>query len=84
MGLIGTIDAERLNESCRTDAVGCSWLNYLHYMYYRVLIRYPTRFTLRRLVTTTSLIAGKDQGGSADVEVQMTNGKANVCIGVED
>lgn len=84
MDLISTIDVERLDKSCRTDAMGCSWLNYPHYVYHRVLIGYPTRLASWRLMTTTSLIAGKDQGGSAGVEVQTTNGKAKVSIGIKD
>lgn len=84
VGLIGTIDAERLDESRRTDVVGCSWLNYPCCVYHRALIGYPTRFASQRLVMTTSLIVGKDQGGSADVEVQTTDGKAEMCNGVED
>lgn len=50
MGLIGTIDAKRLDESCRIDAVGYSWLNYLYCVYHRVLIGYPTCLVLWRLV----------------------------------
>ena len=44
------------------------------------MIKYPTRFALRHLLKTTPLIVVENQGGSADVEAQTTDGKAEVCI----
>lgn len=59
-------------------------MNYPRYVYHRALIRYYMRLALWRLVTITSLIIGKDQGSSADVEVQMTNKKAEMFNCVKD
>lgn len=71
---------ERLDKSCRNCAVGCNWLNQPHCIYHRALIGYPMRFALRHLLKTTLLIVVEDQEGSANVEAQKTNGKAEMSI----